>query len=61
MEGTYITVKLDLGSVISGVGLLIGAYLLLNNATAFNSIVSSGGDFALSAISTLQGRSRYGI
>ena len=53
--------KLDLGSVVSGMGLLIAGYLVLNNAGAFNTVVTSGGNFVLGAISTLQGRSRFGI
>lgn len=51
--------KLDIGNVLAGVGTLIAAYLLLTNASNFNSIIKTGGSFTLSAIQTLQGRSGF--
>ena len=47
----------DLQETIGGVFFLILIYLLLANSSAFNTIVSSGGNFVLSGISTLQGHS----
>lgn len=43
-------------SVITGVGLLIGIYLFLDNYNATKTIVNSLGSNAVSGIKVLQGR-----
>ena len=47
--------NLNIQETIGGVFFLILIFLLLSNASAFNTIVTSGGNFLLEGVSTLQG------
>jgi hypothetical protein len=47
---------MNLNALVVGVLWLIAAYLVLTNASAFNTIVSSGGGFVTQNIALLQGR-----
>ena len=43
-------------SVISGIGILIGMYLVLSNATAATQIISTVASNSINGIQVLQGR-----
>lgn len=52
---------MGLSKVVTGVFYLIAAFLVFNNASSFNSIIKSGGNFITGNIALLQGRGASGF